>query len=244
MVGSHQLLEGGPIGRNVHLWSFGHFGQPVIVFPTAAGFAHEWKAQGMIDALADLLGRGRIKLYCPESNVAEAFTRKDAPLAQRMERANAYEAWVMKVLVPHVYADCGGRLPIAVVGSSLGGLYAANFAFKFPETFPWALCMSGRYQVKNLTGGEDSAALYFHNPLAYVPNLRGPALDRARGTHVTLVCGQGAYEEGCIEETIALAHVLRVKGIPSREDIWGREVKHDWIWWKRQAAMHLGHAFG
>ena len=244
MVGTHQMLEGGPMGRKVHMWSFGHFGQPILVFPTAAGFAHEWKSQGMIDSLADLLGRGRIKLYCPESNVAEAFTKKDAPLAQSMERAAAYEAWVMKILVPHIYAECGGKMPIAVTGSSLGGMYAANFALKYPETFPWALCMSGRYQAKNFTDGEDSAALYFNNPLAFVPNLRGKALERTRRTQITLVCGQGAFEEGCIEETRMLAHVLRSKQIPCREDIWGREVKHDWAWWKRQAVMHLSHAFG
>ncbi len=245
MVGKHQLLEGGPMGRKIHLWSFGHFGQPVLVFPTAAGFAHEWKAQGMVEALADLLGRGKIKLYCPESNVAEVWTRKEGDPEWRMQRAAAYERWVMEHLVPHIRRDCRSRsIPIALAGSSLGGMYAALFALKHPETFPWALCMSGRYQARVFTDGYDSPSVYFNNPLAFVPNLEGPALERVRQTFLTLVCGQGAYEEGCIEETRALAHLCRVKGIPHLEDIWGPEVRHDWVWWKRQAVMHLRHRFG
>ncbi len=245
MVGRHELLDGGPLGRRMHLWKFGHYGTPVVVFPTAAGFAHEWKSHGMIEALADLLGRGKIKLYCPESNVAEAWTRKDSDPAWRIHRHQLYEKWVMETLVPYIYADCGGqRMPIACTGSSLGGAYAALFALKQPETFKWALCMSGRYELRNFTGGFDSAEVYFNNPLAFVPQLRGAALERTRQTKLTLVCGQGLWEEGCIEETQALAHVLRAKGIPCEEDIWGHDVKHDWDWWTRQARFHMNRVFG
>ena len=244
MVGRHELLDAGPMGRRMHMWSFGHYGVPVVVFPTAAGFAHEWKHHGMVDVLADLLGRGKIKLYCPESNVAEAWTRKDSDPAWRIGRHQLYERWVLEVLVPHIYRDCGGRMPIACTGSSLGGAYAALFALKHPDVFKWALCMSGRYELRNFTNGYDSAEVYFNNPLAFVPQLRGPALEAARQTKLTLVCGQGLWEEGCIEETRALAHVLRSKAIPCDEDIWGHDVRHDWEWWKRQAAFHFQRVLG
>ena len=72
------------MGRSVHLWCYGHFGPPVVVFPSAAGFAHEWQQHGMIDMLRPLLNAGRIKLYCPESNVAQAWTRKEGSLEDRM----------------------------------------------------------------------------------------------------------------------------------------------------------------
>ncbi|MCB9677250.1 MAG: esterase family protein [Alphaproteobacteria bacterium] len=232
------------MGRNMHLWRFGHFGMPVIVFPTAAGFAHEWKSQGMIDALADLIGAGKIKLYCPESNVSEAWTRKESDPAWRIGRHKLYEQWVMEVLVPYIRKDCNSpNIPIGVTGSSLGGMYAANFALKFPETFQWSLAMSGRYEVRNFTNGYDSPDVYYNNPLAFVPNLAGEDLLRLRNTHITLVCGQGKWEEGCIEETRALAHVFRKKGIPHTEDIWGTDVRHDWEWWRRQARFHFLRSF-
>ncbi len=246
MNGRYHRLPSQHMGRDVHLWAYGHFGPPMIVFPTAAGFAHEWQQQGMIDALAPLLQAGRLKLYCPESNVAEAWTRRDRDPRWRISRHLAYERFVLEELVPAVRADCnqpGGR--VAVAGASLGAMYAANMALKFPETFWWALCMSGRYEVRGFTDGHDDADVYYNNPLAYVWNLDGAHLQRVREhTGLTLVCGQGQYEDNCIEETTLLAHALATKGVPVERDLWGHDVAHDWTWWQRQARLHLTRRFG
>jgi esterase/lipase superfamily enzyme len=241
----HVMLPSPSMGRSMHVWTYGHFGPPVIVFPTAAGFAHEWQAQGMIDTLAPLLGSGRMKLYCPESNVAEAWTRREGSLAWRMSRHRAYEQFVLDTLVPFVRADCHSpNIPITAVGCSLGATYAANMALKYPHVFHDAVCMSGRYLVTEITHGETNQDVYFNNPLAYVPNLGGGALDHVRrNTRLTLVCGRGRYEEGCIEETIALADVLEHKRIPHVRDIWGTDSVHDWAWWKKQTVHHLGQRF-
>lgn len=242
----HLMLPSAAMGRKVHVWQYGWFGAPVVVFPTAAGFAHEWQAQGMLDVLQPLITAGRIKLYCSESNVSEAWTKKEIDPADRIQRHLRYEKFVLETLVPFVREDCrSDGVRLAATGASLGGMYAANMALKFPEIFDWALCMSGRYEVRNFTNGFDSADVYYNNPLAFVPNLSGEALDRVcRNTHVTLVCGRGKWEEGCIEETIALAWHLERQGIPHERDIWGTDVSHDWQWWRRQAAYHFGRRYG
>ena len=242
----HYLLDGQALDRRLHVWAYGHFGQPIVVFPSAAGFAHEWEAQGMVAALAPWIDGGRIKLYCPESNVAEAWTRRDADPAWRIRRHTDYERFVLETLVPAVRADCRSEdLPLATAGCSFGGYYAANFALKYPETFRWALCMSGRYEMSHWTGGYASPDVYFNNPLAYVPGLAGEALARVRAhTFISLVCGRGPWEEGCIEETEALAGLLDAKGIPHLCDLWGHDSAHQWEWWMRQARHHLGRRFG
>lgn len=242
----HEMISSESMGRQVHLWCYGHWGPPVLVFPSAAGFAHEWEAHGVIEALAPLIEGGRVKLYCPESNVSEAWTDKEADPAWRIGRHQAYESFVLRELVPWIRNDCRSEgVPLSVVGCSLGGFYAANFALKHPETFRWALCMSGRYDARNFTGGFESPEVYFNNPIAFVPGLSGEALERVRrNTFLTLVCGQGPWEEGCIEETILLARFLEQKGIPYLEDLWGRDVSHGWEWWIRQARMHLVRRFG
>lgn len=233
------------LGRSLSLWSYGHWGAPLLVFPTAAGFAHEWEAQGMLEALAPLVDGGRLKLYCPESNVAEAWTRRDHEAAWRIRRHAAYERFLVETLVPKIREDCQSpAIPIAAAGASLGAFYAANVALKYPETFRWALCMSGRYAMTHFTDGFSDLEVYFNNPLAYVPNLEGEALERVRrNTHLVLVCGQGMWEEGCIEETRALAGALAAKSIPHELDLWGHDVSHDWGWWKRQAQHHLGRRY-
>ena len=241
MFRQHEMIPSEAMGRNVHLWRYGHFGLPLLVFPSAAGMAHEWEAHGMIDALADLIDGGKLKLYCTESNVAEAWTRKDNPIDWRLKRHYAYEQYVMHDLVPYIRADCQTPdLPIAVTGTSLGALYSANFALKQPATFWYALCMSGRYDATFLTDGFVNEGVYFNSPIAYVPNMAGSYLELARKhTHLTLVCGQGRWENGNIQETQRLADELRDKGISHERDLWGQDVSHEWPWWRRQARYHL-----
>lgn len=237
------MLPGGAMGRNVHLWAHGWWGQPVIAFPSAAGFAHEWQKEGMVEVLRPWIDAGKIKLYCPESNVSEAWTREGNP-AWRIGRHVAYESFVKNELLAFIREDC--HLPVVtpiVMGCSLGGLYAALMTLKHPSLFPRSLSMSGRYQVGHFTEGLQTEDVYFNNPLAFVPNLAGAALEQARSGKLTLVCGQGPFEEGCIEETISLAAHLKAKGIPHERDIWGKDSKHDWDWWRKQLQVHAPRLF-
>ena len=241
MFRKHDLIPSQAMGRKVHLWRYGHFGTPLLVFPSAAGMAHEWEAHGMVDALGDWLEAGKIKLYCTESNVARAWTRKEEEPAQRIKYHLAYEQYIADELTQFIREDCkSSDIPIAVTGTSMGAYYAANFALKFPETFRYALCLSGRYDITWLTDGFTNEDIYFNNPMAYLPNLDGERLEKVRAnTHLTLVCGQGKWEDGNIEETEALADLLEAKGISHLRDLWGHDVSHEWTWWKRQARFHL-----
>lgn len=238
-----QRLPGGPLGRPVHLWSYGHFGRPIVAFPTAGGYAHEWQQNGMIEALRPLIEAGHIKLYCPETNVAEAWMHGTDHPSVRVKAHQAYERWVMQVLVPHVRADCRSPgLPIWVVGASVGAMYASSFALKHPEEFPWALCLSGRYEARTFTDRFDNEDIFHSSPMAFAPAMSGAALERVRRhTHLTLVCGQGAYERTCLAETRQMAAGLRRAGVPHTEDLWGRDVAHEWAWWHHQARLHIRH---
>jgi esterase/lipase superfamily enzyme len=237
----HELIHSQALERRVHLWRYGHFGPPVVVFPSASGMAHEWEAQGMVEALGDHLEEGRLKLYCTESNVAEAWTRREGDPAWRIGRHLAFDAYVARELVPYVREDCRtATIPIAVTGTSLGAYYAANFALRYPETFRYALCLSGRYDISWLVNGHHGEGVYLNNPMAYVPNLEGEALERVRRhTHLVLVCGQGKWEDGNVEDTLGLARILETKGISHVCDLWGHDVSHEWPWWRRQARHHL-----
>jgi len=241
----HVMIPSAAMGREMHLWCYGHFGMPLLVFPSAAGFAHEWDAQGMIEVLAPYINAGKLKVYCPESNISWSWTSKSHPL-EMLHHHKRYEAFVMETLVPWIREDCRSPvIPLAATGCSLGGFFAANFALRYPDTFRRALCMSGRYNLTHFTNGFSNQDIYLNNPLAFVPNLQGPFLDRVRhNTHLTLVCGRGAFEEGCIEETIALGQVLQGKGIPCVLDIWGHDSRHDWNWWRRQLLHHADKVIG
>ena len=241
MYRKHEMIPSKHMGRSVHVWCYGHFGPPLIAFPSASGMAHEWESNGMVDALADWLEQGRLKLYTIESNVSSVWTRKEEHPAERLKRHAPYERWLMEELVPAIRHDCqNSNIPIALAGTSLGALYAANFALKYPEIFRYALCMSGRYDASWLTDGFVNDDVYFNSPVHYLPGIDGEYLERIRSnTHLAVVCGQGQWEDGNIEDAQRFAGLLHAKGISHQLDLWGKDVAHQWPWWARQARHHL-----
>ncbi len=248
MSARHWLLESSDIGRRVHMWTFGEVGQPLVVFPSNAGVAHEWRHGGMIDALAPLLGAGRVKIYCPETNVSKSFSGEGS-VAQRMAHHAAYERFVMNTLVPFIRKDVKNpRARMVATGCSVGALYSSIFALKHPETFKRALCLSGRYRTSWFFEGgarrPNDENLYFNDPFAFLPNLRGAALERVRRhAHLTMVVGQGANEGGCFPETMEFGSLLRSKRIPHHVAVWGKDSSHTYPWWQKQARHYLSHMF-
>ncbi|MDX1556929.1 MAG: alpha/beta hydrolase-fold protein, partial [Xanthomonadales bacterium] len=155
----------------------------------------------------------------------------------------AYEKCVIEDIVRFIREDCQkDDIPIGVTGTSLGAFYAANFALKYPTIFRYALCLSGRYEATWMTDGYSNSDIYLNNPMAYVPGMDGEHLDLVRKhTNLVLVCGQGKWEDGNIEDTQKLGALLEAKGIPCTVDLWGKDVSHQWPWWARQARLHLAH---
>ncbi len=210
-----------------------------MVFPSNAGVAHEWDKAGMIDALGPLMAEGRLKIYCPETNVSRSFSG-DGSAFERMAHHRAYERFVMETLVPYVRDDCRSRdLPITAAGCSVGALYATLFALKHPETFTQALGLSGRYRLSDFfdDGHEHT---YFDDPLAFVPGLHGEPLERIRRhTHITLVVGRGPAEGACVAETVELGQWLDRKGIPNHVALWGQDADHKYEWWRKQVYHYV-----
>jgi esterase/lipase superfamily enzyme len=243
MTARHVLLDSPALGRKVHLWCFGEVGRPLIAFPSNAGVAHEWQKSGMIDALGPLLAEGRVKVYCPETNVSRSFSGEGS-IDERIRHHRAYERFVLETLVPFVRADC--RSPEArmtAAGCSVGALYTSLFVLKHPEVFHRGLCLSGRYRTSKLLGGSSPEA-YYDDPLAFLPGLEGSALERVRRqVHLTVVVGRGRHEHGCIPETAQFGTWLRFKGIPHHLAFWGEDSAHEYPWWRRQAQHYLKQLF-
>jgi esterase/lipase superfamily enzyme len=228
-------LDGGRVVQ------YGHWGRPVVAFPAERGTAYEFAEHGMLDAMGDLLEAGRIKLYCVDANDGASWSAGELPLEERARRHGGYEEWIFEEVMPFVQADTGGDA--IALGVSLGAFHALNFALKRADLFPLALCLSGNYDPTAWHGwGERGEAVYFNNPVDYVPNLHGDHLDWLRERlSVLLVCGQGQWEDttGALDSTRRMAGLLGAKGIRCELDLWGYDVPHDWPSWRNQVAHHL-----
>jgi len=222
---------------------YGHWGRPVLAFPSERGKAGDFEENGMIGAVAGLIDEGRLKVYCVDSYDAASWSNRDIPLEERARRHGGYESWILGAVVPWIYRDCGGELPVATLGCSMGAFHAANFALKHADRSPLAMCLSGNYDPASWHGwGERGSEAYFNNPLDYVGNLDGGHLDWLRGqVSLLLMCGQGRWEDttGSLASTRRLAGLLAGKGIRHELDLWGFDVPHDWPSWRAQLAHHM-----
>jgi esterase/lipase superfamily enzyme len=245
-VRREQVVVGWP-DHQTTLIAYGHFGRPVLVFPSEQGRAWDFENNGMVGAVADLIDAGRVKLYCIDSEDGRSWSDHGVPTEERARRHSGYEALVLEQVVPWIATDCGaaGRpVEIATLGCSLGAYHAANFALKRADVFPLALCFSGNYDPNTWNAwGERGDATYFNSPFDYVPNLSGDHLEWLRERiSLLLVVGQGAWETEptkSLPSTLAFAQCLADKGLRHELDVWGYDIPHDWPSWRSQLAHHL-----
>ena len=216
---------------------WGHFGVPVLVFPTAGGDAEEIERNHLVDACAGLLEAGRVKIYSCDSVAGRALATFSGSPEYRMALLNQCHHAVRQEVVPAIHADTGGDQRIVTAGASIGAFNAVALLCRFPDTFEAAIGMSGTYRIRRFLEDRWSEDLFFASPLDFLPGLDGDDLQLLQQRRVILASGEGAHED--IGESWALADVLGSKGVPNRVDSWGPETIHDWPTWWRMLPQYL-----
>jgi esterase/lipase superfamily enzyme len=217
---------------------WGHFGTPVLVFPTAGGDAEEIERNHLVSACSGLVDGGRVKLYSCDSVAGRALATSAGTPAYRMWLLNQFHEAIVNEVLPAIYADLGGQRPrIVTAGASIGAFNAVAMLCRYPDLFEAAICMSGTYQLRRFLDGQFSDDLYLSSPLDFLPGLEGPRLDTLRERKVILASGEGAWED--IGESWAMADALGKKGVPNRVDSWGPDFEHDWGTWLRMLPKYL-----
>jgi esterase/lipase superfamily enzyme len=221
--------------------AYGHWGRPLLAFPSQQGPAWQYEERGMVDAIGGEIEAGRVKLYAVDSFDSGSWYREGLSLEERARQHGRYEDWILNQVVPFVQED-SNTAEIMVTGVSFGAYHAANFALRHAHVFPLAICQSGVYDVSVVGWGERGDSVYFNNPADYVSHLGGEHLDWVRRrVSLVLVCGSGQWEDttGALESTQRFGSQLAEKGVPCEIDIWGHEYPHDWPSWRDQLAHHL-----
>ena len=70
-------LHSPAIGAAGEVIRYGHWGRAVLVFPAERGRAHDFAANGMVDAAAPLIDAGRVMLYCVDAFDGASWSNGD-----------------------------------------------------------------------------------------------------------------------------------------------------------------------
>jgi esterase/lipase superfamily enzyme len=228
------------LDREVTLARWGHYGQPVLLFPTAGGDAEEIERFLLIDALGGLIDAGRVKIYSCDSASGRALLAREGTPRHQMWLQNQFHQYVRHELVPAIRSDCQTQeTTIWAAGASIGAFHSIAAVCRFPDVFVRACAMSGTYDLRRFydSGGEFSEDFWVSSPIHFVPTLAGLHLDVLRTRFILIASGEGRAED--IGESWSMANVLGRQGIPNRVDSWGPEWHHDWPTWREMLPQYL-----
>ena len=141
----YHRIDAPSLGGSAEIAVHGHWGRPVIWFPSEGGAPWDFEANGMLDAVRPAIDEGRITVFCVPSFDADSWSASWMPLTDRARNHRRYEDWVIWQVVPFIRDKCGGRDDIATAGPSMGAFHAVLFALRHPHVFARAIGMSGSY---------------------------------------------------------------------------------------------------
>lgn len=225
--------------QHIRVLRWGHYGTPVLLFPTAGGDAEECERFEMIEALGSLIAEGRIKIYSLDSIAGSAWLSDNQSPLHCAWLQNQFDAAIYHEVVPAIRMDCRDpSIDIVAAGASLGAFNSVASICRHPDVFAGAIAMSGTYDISDWLQGDWSDDFYYSSPIHYLPDLgEGEQLHRLRQRYIVLPTGQGRWEDP--QQSWRMAEILGSKGIPNRVDPWGTEWDHDWPTWRVMLPQYL-----
>jgi esterase/lipase superfamily enzyme len=227
---------------------WGHFGTPVVIFPTAGGDLEEIERFQLVAALGALIDGGRIKVYSVDAVAARAWLAANTSPQECVSLQERYNSFLYEDVLQRVRLDCqNDRIEPILVGASLGADAAVSTLCRHPESFRAAIGLSGVYggvfdevvggsRVFGCTGfgytGElaRGSGVPSQDAAGYLATLAGPQLDRLRQRAITLGSGAGDYENPAASKR--LADAFGSKGVACRLELWGPTRDHTWSTWR------------
>lgn len=227
------------LGMDMPMVAYGTSGYPLLMFPTAAADYLEYERFLLLDAIKPFIESGRLRAYSINSVNRYSLLNEQASPQWKAELQTRYDRYIQEEVMPLIRDECGQDARPLTTGASLGAFLAANSYFKHPDIFRGTIAMSGSYDIRSYLKNYADDNVYFNNPIQYVQNLSDdyylPILQKADS--IVIVTGQGAFEAP--ERSRDFSRVLDSKGIPHILDVWGKDVNHDWDWWRKMLPFYL-----
>ena len=227
------------VESRIKLVRWGHWGTPVLIFPTAGGDAEEIERFHVVQALWPLIEAGRIKVYSCDSLAGQVLVSGQYTPEYCGIFQNRYDACVYHEIIPAIRADCASPdIAVITAGASIGAFNALATLCRHPDAVSMAIGLSGTYDLSRFFGGSLPQEFYFASPMHYLPALAdGEQLDVLRTRMAIMAFGQGRWEDP--QESWCLARILGDKGVPNRVDAWGPQYDHDWPAWREMLPRYL-----
>ena len=224
------------LNRDMEFNVYGYAGQPILVFPAQDGRFYDFDNFGMVDTIQDKINAGKIQLFCVDSIDKESWSDTNGNPEHRIYMQEQWYYYVCHELVPRIHQINRSSTKIYTTGCSMGATHAVNFMFRRPDLFKGTIALSGYYDSDLFFGDYCNELIYNNAPIKYLSGMpyQHPFVEQYRHLDIVMCCGQGAWEDDMIRSLHQMKDILHAKQIPAWIDFWGKDVNHDWPWWKIQ----------
>ena len=176
------------LNRNIMVEVSGHWGHPVLMFPSSGGQYTQNTDFGLVGSVMHFVEEGRIKLYNVETIDMLSFYDDNMNSETKLHNYELYMQFLRHELIPYIQRECNTHR-IAVSGVSFGGFHAANTAFRFPGVISHLIAMSAAFNIRKMTPLSDDMRIYFNCPDEYMQNEEGWKYD-----HMQIVLGTSDWD--------------------------------------------------
>lgn len=246
MQATYHRMYSPSLMRDMEVNVYGTQGKPCVVFPSQNGRYFDFESFDMIEPCRPWLEAGKLRLFCVDSIDRETWSNREMPPRKRIERHELWFRYLTEEFYPWMMRMCGeGEMPFTI-GCSMGATHAANLFFRRPDLFDGLISLSGTYDARLFFGDYMDELVYYNSPYQCLKNMcqEHPYIKLFNRSNIILCVGQGAWEKDMLESTRAMQKVFEEKGIHAWVDIWGSDVAHDWIWWRKQLHYFLEKILG
>lgn len=228
------------LDREMEYIRYGNSGKPVLVIPSQDGKPIDYENFGMVESLSSLITEGTIQLFCVDSIDVETFSSSEGNIEDRMKKHEKYVKYIYEEIIPEIHNKTN-RKDILVTGCSMGAIHSAILFFRRPELFSSMLGLSGGYNLEIFFNEYMSELVYINSVTKFIKemDINDEKLQEYRKKKIVTCIGLGNWEEELIPSNYVLKEVLEEKEIPAKINFWGKEVYHDWIWWKKQIQEYI-----
>ncbi|WP_407517610.1 alpha/beta fold hydrolase [Elizabethkingia anophelis] len=212
------------LGRKINIQITGHFGHPIIMFPTSQGSLtqnSDFHLNGSIDHFTD---SGKVKLFNLETLDKENFYNDNISPQERIWRYENYVQFLIREYIPFIQKTHQVHR-VAIAGCSFGAYHATNFAFRYPDVISHLIAMSGAFSIRNFMDGFDNDTVYLNCPEEF---MRDDASWKFGHMHIVLSTSD---QDVCLDKNIRMSNILRSKGINHWYDE-AKWINHDWPLWR------------
>ena len=223
------------LGRNIMVEVTGHWGHPILMFPSSGGQYTQNSDFGLNASVMHLVEAGKIKLYNVETIDMLSFYDDHMNSETKIHNYEMYMQFLKNEFIPYIQRECNTHR-IAVAGVSFGGFHAANTAFRFPDVVSHLIAMSAAFNIRNMTPLCADDRIYFNCPDEFMQNE-----ESWKYNHMHIVLGTSDWDI-CLDKNKHMSGILNSRGIAH----WYDEKKwqdHDWPLWKMMFPEYLGKYF-